>query len=300
MNKNLDLARSLKLPTREMTLQREHSVHEFWLNNKTLLKNAWLEWEKAENINPLSNSLLDKHLTKTVQQAWNNPEKEIEVRELIEKVSPGVYQFQFFDPEKLQELRNYLKKIEESNIPVRSPYGIVLNRKGAMLDQRSEGYLAAPVFQDFYKNLIDIYMRPISRLLFPEIMGFDTQPFGFSIQYQVGMDTSIRMHTDASSVTLNINLNLPEEKFTGSEVDFIDPVTHNRNRVTFKPGVAVLHRGNIAHEAQHITSGERTNFIFWLFGDQMQIPRFENVEEKYTPKTRWTVPNEPYDQFAPF
>ena len=29
MNKNLDLARSLKLPTREMTLQREHSVHEF-------------------------------------------------------------------------------------------------------------------------------------------------------------------------------------------------------------------------------------------------------------------------------
>jgi len=53
-----------------------------------------------------------------------------------------------------------------------------------MLDGRSEGYLAAPNFQTFYKDkdLMDTYMRPISRLLFPDITRYDTQTFGFSIQ----------------------------------------------------------------------------------------------------------------------
>jgi len=300
MNKSIDRARALTLPLREETLLRDHSVHKFWQDNKTVLKEAWCEWEKTEKINPLNDSLLDKNLREYVKQAWNDPSKESDVKNLLKEVSSGVFEFQFFDPEKLQELRAYLNKVEEAQIPLRPPYGIVLNRKGAMLDQRSEGYLAAPSFQKFYQELIDIYMRPISRLLFPEIMGFDTQPFGFSIQYQAGMDTSIRLHTDASAVTLNVNLNLNEEHFTGSEVDFIDPVAGNINRVTFKPGVAVIHRGNVAHEAQHIISGERTNFVFWLFGDQMEIPRFRKSSEVVAPEKRWTIPDALYDQVAPF
>lgn len=57
------------------------------------------------------------------------------------------------------------------------------------------------------------------------------------------------MHTDASSVTLNINLNLPDEKFSGSEVDFHDASSGELNRLSFKPGIAVLHKGSVAHRA---------------------------------------------------
>ena len=169
-----------------------------------------------------------------------------------------------------------------------------------MLDRRSEGYLAAPSFQNFYQTLIDKYMRPISRLLFPEIMGFDTQTFGFSIQYQAGVDTSLRMHTDASAVTLNINMNLEGEEFSGSEVDFINPKNGKRNRISFRPGTALLHRGNVAHEAQPITSGERSNLVLWLYGDRMFIPNKWTSTKEWSPQERWSIPDNQYDNFAPF
>ncbi|WP_218870160.1 hypothetical protein [Psychrobacter sp. BI730] len=91
-----------------------------------------------------------------------------------------------------------------------------------MLDARSSGYLAIPNFQAFYHKVMNQYMRPIARLLFANVYGYDTQTFGFSIQYQPTGDTSLQLHTDASAVTMNINLNLPGEDFTGSEVDFVD------------------------------------------------------------------------------
>lgn len=299
---NLKKARDLKVPQREEVLRRDYSVKQFWDENKNLLASAWEEWEENEKIelNLVNNSLIDPKLRNAIEETWKSPEKENIVRDLLQEVSPGVYQFQLFNPNKLQELRDYLDKAEEAKIPLRPPYGIVLNRKGAMLDRRSEGYLAAPSFQSLYQEVLEKYMRPIARLLFPEITGYDTQTFGFSIQYKPEKDTSIRMHTDASSVTLNINLNLPDEEFTGSEVDFQDPNTGNLNRVKFKPGTAMIHRGNVAHAAQPINSGERTNLVLWLYGDRMEIPRYRNSDIEIGPQERWTIPSSEPDEYAPF
>ncbi|MFT6349961.1 MAG: hypothetical protein ACJAYB_003000 [Psychromonas sp.] len=80
-----------------------------------------------------------------------------------------------------------------------------------MLDRRSEGYLAVPNLQALYLELINTCMRPIAKLLFPEVMGCDTQIFGFSINYQLNTDASIRPHSDPSAMTLNININQPKE-----------------------------------------------------------------------------------------
>jgi len=144
-------------------------------------------------------------------------------------------------------------------------------------------------------------MRPIARLLFPEIVGYDTQTFGFSIQYQPGIDTSLQLHSDASAATLNINLNLRGETFTGSEVDFYDPASGKANRLTFAPGTAMLHRGAIAHAAQPITSGKRTNFVLWLYGDRMQLPSATGSPATVlSAHERWTVPSSAKDEFAPF
>ncbi|ASJ95927.1 2OG-Fe(II) oxygenase family protein [Shewanella marisflavi] len=295
-------ARSLPLPSREAMLQRAESVQKFWNNNKQVLKDAWGEWEETESrlrVFP-DDSVLDSQLLDAVTKAWKDPSKEIQVRELWKETSSGVYQAQFFDPERLILLRDYLDKAFDSKIPVRPPYGIVLNRKGAMLDPRSEGFLAAPKFQEFYRDIIDRFMRPIARMLFPEIVGFDSQSFGFSIQYQADMDTSLRLHTDASTVTLNVNLNLPGEEYSGSEVDFYDPATGKVNRLAFEPGVAMLHRGHVAHAAQPILRGERTNIVLWLYGTQGKLPAEVTVNHMVDAAQRWQVPNTPLDSFAPF
>lgn len=299
----LQLARALELPTRQAMLYREPAVQNFWINNTDLITNAWSEWE-ATSIDSstftLDDTLLDKNLREAVKQAWEDPSKELAVKALLHEVAPDVFQFQFFDPERLAVLRGYLEQVCNSQIPMRPPYGIVLNRSGAMLDSRSEGYLAAPNFQAFYNEILNTYMRPISRMLFPEVMGFDTQTFGFSIYYEPNTDSSIRPHTDASAVTLNINLNLPGEEFTGSQVDFYHPYTGDIKSLTFKPGTAMLHRGNIAHAAKPITSGERTNFVLWLYGERGRLPAQGAPRIPVDAKQRWTNPNKPNDGYAPF
>ncbi len=301
--KALAQAHALNLPSREAMLNRDPSVSKFWLDNQFLLVDAWKEWERnnRKNLKTLDESLLDENLHEAIQAAWNDPEKETEVAKLWTEVSYGVYQCQFFDPSRLEDLRSYLTEVQETKIPLRPPYGIALNRFGAMLDPRSEGYIATAEFQEFYQKLMDKYMRPIGRLLFPEIVGYDTQTFGFSIQYEPGIDTSLQLHSDASAVTLNINLNLPDETFTGSEVDFYDPITGKANRLSFEPGVAMIHRGAIAHAAQSITSGQRTNIVLWLYGDRMTVPSpdLQSVGN-LSAQDRWTVPSQEKDRLAPF
>lgn len=299
---DLSKAQQITLPTREEMLARAPSVSEFWYRNTQLFESAWNEWQhaNAQALPILDESLFDPKLKQAVEQAWQNPNDESVATDLWEEVSPGVYQTQFFDPAQLPKLREFLELAAASEIPTRPPYGLVLNRHGAMLDPRSEGYLAAPTFQDLYSAIMNRYLRPIARALFPEIVGYDSQTFGFTIRYEPTGDTSIRMHTDGSSVTLNINMNLPHESFTGSEVDFHNPETGGTNRISFKPGVAMLHRGSTAHAALPITSGTRTNMVLWLLGKQGQTPYGSQVTQPSTAEQRWTASAISSDGYAPF
>ena len=299
---SLAQARALNLPSRQEMLARAPSVQKFWLENQTLLAKAWQEWENnaEDNDLPLTESILDSALVKSVNSAWENPAEEKSIKALWQEAAPGVFKAQFFDPAQLTQLREYFDQVANAEIPVRPPYGLVLNRYGAMLDERSEGYLATPKFQAFYRMLFDKYLRPIARMLFPEITGYDTQTFGFSIKWQAGMDTSLRLHTDASAVTINLNMNLPDESYTGSEVDFYDPVTGKVNRLTFEPGTAMIHRGHVAHASQPILSGERSNMVLWLYGDHMQIPGQSQTAQQFDANERWSIPDGRRDNSAPF
>lgn len=314
---NLQKARTLPLPSREAMLRRAPSVQAFWDDNRQLLAQAWAEWELSEADLPIPDeNLLDPRLRLAINNAWADPSKEASVKDLWEEILPGVYKAQFFDPTQLARLREYLECVANAKIPTRPPYGIALNRNGAMLDPRSEGYLAAPNFQAFYRQIMDAYMRPIARLLL-DTHGFDNQTFGFSIQYHPEGDKDLQPHTDASSATMNINLNLPDEPFTGSEVDFYDKESGRAVRTIFEPGVALIHRGNVPHATHPITSGLRTNMVLWLYGDRMQVPgrgassygnsiTADTVSAQNTASgnisanERWTVPTAPLDGYAPF
>ncbi len=314
-NNKLAQARALTLPSREASLKRETSVSQFWNSNRKLLEDAWGEWE-IENKDQLlipDETLLDPRLRQAINDAWENPEKENAVANLWEEIIPGVYVAQFFDLKRLEEFRGYLEAVVNSQIPKRPPYGIQLNRYGIMLDPRSEGHLAAPNFQAFYNDIMNRYMRPIARLLLGTY-GYDSQTFGFSIQYNPDKDKDLHAHTDASAATLNININLPNEEFTGSQVDFYDKTTGKTVQTVFEPGKAIIHRGNVPHTTHPITSGQRSNLVVWLYGEHMQIPRgstssygsFSNVAstndtpESITARERWSVPNTAKDTFAPF
>ncbi|MEL7098752.1 MAG: 2OG-Fe(II) oxygenase [Pseudomonadota bacterium] len=299
---SLTLARDIERPTREAMLQRAPSVHHFWNNNTNLFADAWKEWEENEDLTGLilDDSIYAPALREAVDAAWANPASDGAVKDLFEEVFPGVYKVQFFDPEKLPVLRGYMDKVAGADIPLRPPYGISLNRAGAMLDPRSEGHLGAPGFQAFYQGLMNRYMRPVSRLLFPDVAGYDEQTFGFSIQWKPDTDTSLRPHSDASSVTLNINLNLPGEGFAGSGVSFIDRVSRRVESLSFDPGVALIHHGSVPHASEPITSGSRSNFVLWLYGKHGQVAQGGYDVPALDPKDRWTLIEEPSDGFAPF
>ncbi|MEM8619753.1 MAG: 2OG-Fe(II) oxygenase family protein [Actinomycetota bacterium] len=296
----LEIARALNTPGRAAVLRRDRSVAAFWADHRQLLRDAWADWDSARHVELDDSVIIDPALRGAVASAWGDPTTESAVRNLVHEAAPGVFSFQFFDPDRIATLRTYLGDVWDAGVPLRPPYGIVLNRQGAMLDLRSDGSLAAPSFQRFYRLVIDSYMRPIARLLFPDIVGYDSQSFGFSIHYRPDTDTSIRPHTDASTVTLNINANLPGEEFTGSTVDFLDPATGDVTALSFEPGTAMIHRGNVPHTAQPITSGERTNLVLWLNGSSGSVPPQQLVDQPASAHERWTQSHEAQDSWAPF
>lgn len=144
-------ALALEVPSRELSLRRDPSVSKFWNDNRELLEAAWAEWEQDNKDNLLlpDESLLDPKLRKAINDAWENPEKEVAVADLWEEIIPGVYETQFFDLERLADFRKYLEDAVNSGIPKRAPYGIQLNRYGMMLDHVLKGIWQHRAFKHF-------------------------------------------------------------------------------------------------------------------------------------------------------
>jgi hypothetical protein len=104
---SLARARAVARPSRDEILKRTMSVQQFWDQNRELFKDAWKDWEGGNGNAPvLDSSLFDTKLRAAVERAWDDPTKEIDVKDLWEEVFPGVYKTQFFDPERLSVLRD--------------------------------------------------------------------------------------------------------------------------------------------------------------------------------------------------
>ena len=100
----------------------------------------------------------------------------------------------------------------------------------------------------------------------------------------------MKEHSDASVVTVNINLNLPQDgEYQGSELVFLDKATQHRHKLELKPGMVVLHRGIHRHQALPIEKGERHQLIVWLFGRDGYV-RFAPYKknEQLSIEKRWS------------
>ena len=295
----LKRARALKAPTALSTDSGESEAVQFWNDNAKLLHAAWLEWEKTQDDLPiLDNSIYDPVLRDAVQAAWKDPNKEDGVRTLWEEIAPNVYTCQLLQPDRIADLRAYIDRASGAGIPTRRPNG--MNRFGLILDPNTEGSVFLSGLDEFYQVLVDEYVRPLGRLFFPEYMQSpdDVDSYAFTIRYKEGEDVSLREHSDASLITMNINLNLPsrtnETNYEGSTLYFVDDGTGEHHRVRFQPGMAVLHRGLTRHAAEPIAHGERTNMVVWLFGQHGYV-RFVPYEEneRMSRHERWSKPKQP-------
>jgi len=138
--------------------------------------------------------------------------------------------------------------------------------------------------------------RPLGRMLFADAVGEgdDCEYSAFTIRYNAEEDLELKEHRDASVITLNINLNLPEETYDGSSlylvddeknlnfevVDYSKKESNKHYSISFDPGMMVIHRGSTQHAALPIKEGTRHNLVIWIFGEggDVRIAPYEKEE----------------------
>ena len=310
----LELARQLTPPNVTATTSGDVEGLEFWQAHDALLKEAWKEWHtsaKAE-LSELSQELLiPTALRAAIHHQWEVPTIHGERFLLQDHLEPildnQVYRIpQFLTEEGIRRIRHHLTEIKHSSkIPTRRPNA--MNRHGIVIDEETEGGVFYPELAEFRTWLVDVYLRPLGRALFPDSIGWgdDSCAYAFTIHYEADncsinspKDQQLNEHSDASVVTLNVNLNLPEDDddnaYEGSSIYFVndDPINDdNKTYVDFAPGMAVIHKGLHRHAALPITKGQRHNLVVWLFGDHgyVRIAPYP-PHEQLTVQQRWTKP----------
>ncbi|CAB9524671.1 Inherit from bactNOG: 2og-fe(ii) oxygenase [Seminavis robusta] len=341
----LEKAREIRPPAISVTKGGEYEHGEFWGDQDPVIKAAWEEWwnQQETHLPDLLDpkyEMMDASLAQAIQQLRKRPseENEDQLRQLFQPiVTNQVYQIPFLTPRGVQLLRQHLDAasyyyndrkrhnnqtqednidnvlIEAAGIPTRRPNG--MNRYGVIIDPNIEGAVSYPGINTWMQQLVDEFVRPLLRMLFPQLTSRhhpedDCESYAFTIRYHPEEDMELKEHSDASVYTININLNLaetttsnrdnnqkkstqqqstrPSEQYKGSSLYFLDPVTGSQRHVSFAPGTAVLHRGLIRHAALPIQEGERHNLVIWLFGRHGYVRFGEYPKiERLTVADRW-------------
>ena len=269
----------------------------------------------------------------TVKSLWTNSNDH-------QTVPKGVYAIQLLTQSGISHIRNLLDMATSSGIPTRRPNG--MNRHGVIVDSDVYGAVSMKsLLKLVEEELISRVVRPVGRMLYPDRVGCDddSEYFAFTIRYDGSdgdvdggkrsnenddnhhdanvskRDFELKEHRDASIVTLNINLNLPEEGYAGSEVYFRefpldertataingeqDILPRNGKKyggtVRFSPGMAIIHLGAHRHGSLPISAttsknsnSKRYNLVIWLFGTDgdVRIAPYEK-EDQMNAVERW-------------
>ncbi|CAK0894116.1 unnamed protein product, partial [Prorocentrum cordatum] len=265
----LERARALTAPAPSRTKRGEFEGHEFWEQHDALLAEAWSELRpRRPALYEFGPGFEGRYVHGDLREAAAAARRgagEAAAWSLFDEVVPGVFASdRLFTDLFLSDLLEELEHIESSGIPRRRPNG--MNRYGVILDQVG--------LEPCLQGLVAKYVRPLAGMLFPELItATDAEEhYAFSVRYEAGGDTELAKHGDAAVATLNLCLG--RLGWTGGELEFFDyeasgiyalPRPASKGNVTFRPGMAVIHRGQHHHRALRLRSGMRTNVVVWLF-----------------------------------
>ncbi|RZC74839.1 hypothetical protein C5167_050322 [Papaver somniferum] len=194
-----------------------------------------------------------------------NKNTEESLRSIISEPSPGVYTFEMLHQDfckmLLSEVDNFEKWVSESKFRIMRPN--TMNKYGAVLDDFG--------LETMLDKLMDDFIRPISKVFFPEVGGptLDSH-HGFVVEYGKDRDVDLGFHVDDSEVTLNVCLG---KQFSGGDLFFRGIRCDKHVNTESQPeesfdyshvaGQAVLHRGRHRHGARATRSGHRINLLLW-------------------------------------
>ncbi|GFH47884.1 hypothetical protein CTEN210_04360 [Chaetoceros tenuissimus] len=288
----LDQARRLEVPKAKGTIDAEFEHADFWDEHGDLIKLAWSELSTS-NSNETENAaisnlqnIIHPSFYSAVEATHRNPteaNEEVIWSHMKEAGPPGksqAYKTQLLTDEGLRLLRSELDRATSSGILMRRPNA--MNRYGCIIDREVNGAVSLPTLTSLVKTVVSKIGRPLGRMLFADAVGEgdDCEYFAFTIRYNAEEDLELKEHRDASVITLNINLNLPEETYDGSSLylvddekpldfDVADDYEEERNKrysISFDPGMMLIHRGSTQHAALPIKEGTRHNLVIWVFG----------------------------------
>ncbi|XP_006813813.2 2-oxoglutarate and iron-dependent oxygenase domain-containing protein 2-like [Saccoglossus kowalevskii] len=238
------------------------------VNRRKMLGQQYVDRRReiSTNYNPLHPhiyQLQDSYFVKEFLDIVNYAKsKTASSEELVKMMSienaERVFSFQIFTKTFCKEFMEEITCFESTNLPKGRPntmnnYGVLLNELG--FDEK------------FMTPLRINYLRPITRLLFPDWGGDNLDSHkAFIVKYKIGEDLALNYHYDNAEVTINVSLG---KEFTEGSLFFGDmkwvPVDETTcTEYQHKPTCAILHRGQHMHGALPITHGERYNLIIWM------------------------------------
>ncbi|KAE9600244.1 putative procollagen-lysine 5-dioxygenase [Lupinus albus] len=194
-----------------------------------------------------------------------NDNTEQSFRNILSEPSPGIFVFEMlqkdFCESLLEEIENFEKWVTEAKFRIMRPN--TMNRYGAVLEDFG--------FETMLNNLMEGFIRPLSRVFFAEVGGASLDSHhGFVVEYGQDRDIDLGFHVDDSEVTLNVCLG---KQFSGGELFFrgtrcekhVNTDTQSEEIFDYShaPGKAVLHCGRHRHGARATTSGHRVNLLLW-------------------------------------
>ncbi|KAK2635294.1 hypothetical protein Ddye_030086 [Dipteronia dyeriana] len=222
----------------------------------------------GERNRPLNRELYTMHATNffvpSFLKAINDNTVE-SFKSIMTESSPGIYTFEMLQPHfcemLLSEVDNFERWVHKKKVRIMRPN--TMNNYGAVLDDFG--------LEDMLDKLMNDFIRPISRVFFPDVGGSTLDSHhGFVVEYGAHRDVELGFHVDDSEVTLNVCLG---KEFSGGELFFrgvrcdnhVNSETKSDEILDYShvPGHAVLHRGRNRHGARATTSGWRANLLLW-------------------------------------
>ncbi|XP_043809832.1 2-oxoglutarate and iron-dependent oxygenase domain-containing protein CP2 isoform X2 [Manihot esculenta] len=220
------------------------------------------------NYQPLNRELYAMHpstffVPSFIKAISDNTEESF--RSIMSEPSPGVFTFEMLQPQfcnlLLSEVENFEKWVNDAKFRIMRPN--TMNKYGAVLDDFG--------LETMLDKLMDGFVRPISKVFFPEVGGSTLDSHhGFVVEYGKDRDVDLGFHVDDSEVTLNVCLG---KQFSGGELFFrgtrcdkhVNTGSQSEEIFDYShvPGGAVLHRGRHRHGARATTSGHRINLLLW-------------------------------------